>query len=287
MKVASGRIDGELRLLRVDDDGLLDVAATDPQLAPFRDVGDLLRAGDAVLEAVRALDGGVLVDPGDVTYAPPIAAPSKLIGIGLNYRRHAAEGGVPVPAQPIVFAKYPNALIGAEAPIVDSPLTSELDYEAELGVVIGKRARGVPIERALEFVGGYVNVNDVSARDLQHSHEGSQWVHGKTLDTFCPMGPYVVTPDEAGAWQDIRVRAWVNGELRQDEHCRDMVFGVEELIAYLSAGITLEPGDVILTGTPAGVGLGFSPPKWLAPGDVVEVELSGLGRLRSPVVAAA
>jgi 2-keto-4-pentenoate hydratase/2-oxohepta-3-ene-1,7-dioic acid hydratase in catechol pathway len=286
MKLATGLLDGTPRLLTDVGGEWIDVAASAPSLAGVHDAGGLLRAGRDAIETVRGLTGGVTVDPEAVRFAPPVLAPSKIICIGLNYRRHAAEGGVPVPAQPIVFAKYPNTLVGSGAAIVDSPLTRELDYEAELAVVIGTRARGVPAERALEVVGGYANANDVSARDLQHAHEGSQWVHGKTLDTFCPMGPYLVTPDEAGPWQDIRVRGWVNGELRQDEQCRDMVFGVEELIEYLSAGITLEPGDVILTGTPSGVGLGFSPPKWLAPGDVVEVELSGLGRLRSPVVAA-
>lgn len=287
MRFATGLFDGDPRLLRVDEgDRYVDVVEALPLLKGVHDVGALLKQGPSVLEAVRAIDGERHARRVLPRLAAPILCPSKIVCIGLNYRRHALEGGVAIPTAPIIFAKFPNSLVGPIDPIVHSALTTQLDYEAELGVVIGTRAKSVAAEDALDFVAGYVNANDVSARDLQHSLDGSQWVFGKTLDTFCPLGPYVVTPDEAGPWRDIRVRAWVNGELRQDEACGDMIFGVEELIAYISAGITLEPGDIILTGTPAGVGLGFSPPKWLVPGDVVEVELTGLGRQRSIVTRA-
>ena len=283
MKLATVIVEGAPRLVRVDPGGLLDVAVADPTLAGLSDIGALLRSGESPLEAVAALPSRLLLEPHGMTFAPPVLAPGKILGIGLNYRRHAAEGGLPVPSQPVLFAKYANALIGHGAPVTCSPLTTQLDYEAELGVVIGHRARRLAPDEAIAVVAGYTNVNDISARDLQHGLAGGQWTFGKTLDGFCPMGPYLVTLDEAGPWQDIRVRMWVNGELRQDEMCADMVFGVPELISYLSQGITLEPGDVILTGTPSGVGLGFNPPRWLAPGDVMEVALSRLGQLANVV----
>jgi 2-keto-4-pentenoate hydratase/2-oxohepta-3-ene-1,7-dioic acid hydratase in catechol pathway len=269
--------------------GLVNVAVLVPDLEACTDVGDFLRAGPAAREQLMAgIDRGLgptgTVTPLDqVRWAPPVLRPSKIIGIGLNYRRHAAEGGVPVPEEPIVFAKFPNSLIGCGEPILYPSITTELDYEAELAVVIGATAWQVDAADALSYVGGYMCANDVSARDLQHGLPGGQWVYGKTLDTFCPTGPFLVTADEIPDLAEVRVQAWVNGELRQDEVCGDMVFGVEALIAYLSRAITLEPGDVILTGTPSGVGLGFKPPRWLASGDEVEVELTGMGRLRSVV----
>lgn len=287
MKLATMRDQNRHRLAIVTATGLVDVANSLPGVAEACDVGQLLSLGDPARAAVNSL----AADPsqgipytGEPEFAPPVLAPSKIIGIGLNYRRHAAEGGVRVPDRPILFAKFPSALVGAGAPVFLHPITKQLDYEAELAVVIGRRARSVVAEDAQDYVAGYVCANDISARDLQHGQPGAQWLHGKTLDSFCPTGPYLVTPDEIGDWRQIRIRAWVNGELRQDELCADMVFGVEQLIAFITAGITLEPGDMILTGTPAGVGLGFEPPKWLTVGDVVEVELSGLGRLTSPVV---
>jgi 2-keto-4-pentenoate hydratase/2-oxohepta-3-ene-1,7-dioic acid hydratase in catechol pathway len=289
MRLATRRTANGHELCVEVDGGLLRAAALAPSLERFSDVGELLRAGPAALDQLEASIAGGLpatmtVTPLDeVQWAPPILRPSKIIGIGLNYRRHAAEGGVPVPEEPVVFAKFPNSLIGCGEPILYPSITTELDYEAELAVVIGTTARQVDEADALSFVAGYMCANDVSARDLQHGLPGGQWVYGKTLDTFCPTGPFLVTADEIPDLASVRVQAWVNGELRQDEVCGDMVFGVEELIAYLSRALTLEPGDVILTGTPSGVGLGFKPPQWLAVGDEVDVELTGMGRLHSVV----
>ena len=277
--------------LHVELDGrLVSVASLEPELSGIDDVGALLRAGPGVLGRLRAAcESSARHDATGAArprWAPPVTRPAKIIGIGLNYRKHAEEGGAQIPDTPIIFSKFPNSLVGSGEPVVHHPITSELDYEAELAVVIGQTARAVSRERAGEVIAGYMCSNDVSARDLQHGLAGDQWVYGKTLDTFCPAGPFLVTPDEAGDWREIRLRTWVNGELRQDELCADMIFGVEELISYISEAITLEPGDMILTGTPSGVGLGFKPPRWLTLGDVVEIELTGLGRLLSPIVSA-
>lgn len=290
MKLATLHVGDDHRVALATPDGLVDVAASLPAAAGTPDVGRLIGLGEPVLAAVRELAAEPTAErlyDAEPEFAPPVPAPPKIIGIGLNYRRHAAEGGVAVPDRPILFAKFPNALAGSGDPVPHHPITKQLDYEAELAVVIGRRARRVSVADAHNYVAGYMCANDISARDLQHGQPGGQWLHGKTLDGFCPTGPYLVTADEIGDWREIRIRAWVNGELRQDELCADMVFGVEELIAYISAGVTLEPGDMILTGTPSGVGLGFDPPKWLNPGDVVEVELAGLGMLTSPIVAGA
>lgn len=192
---------------------------------------------------------------------------------------------MPIPQTPIIFAKFASSLVGSGEPVVHHSLTSELDYEAELAVVIGETARRVSRNQARQVVAGYMCANDVSARDLQHGLAGGQWMYGKTLDSFCPTGPFFVTADEVPDWREIRMQTWVNGELRQDELAGDMIFGVEELITYVSQAITLEAGDVILTGTPSGVGMGSKPPRWLQAGDTVEIELSGLGRLVSPIIA--
>jgi 2-keto-4-pentenoate hydratase/2-oxohepta-3-ene-1,7-dioic acid hydratase in catechol pathway len=285
MRLATAIMDGDPRLLLNVEEGFVDVAGSLPDLGTVTDVGALFAAGPMAVDAVRGLLTESATFPHDgVTLAPPVLAPSKIVCIGLNYQRHATESGVPVPAEPVIFSKYPSTLVGHKAPILCSPLSDQLDYEAELGVVIGRRAHAVSRAEASSVIGGYVNANDVTARDLQHGLPGGQWTFGKSLDSFCPLGPYVVTPDETGPWREIRIQCWVNGELRQDEGCADMIFGVEELIEYVSRGITLLPGDILLTGTPSGIAMAFSPPKWLRHGDVVEVELTGLGRLTSPVL---
>jgi 2-keto-4-pentenoate hydratase/2-oxohepta-3-ene-1,7-dioic acid hydratase in catechol pathway len=215
----------------------------------------------------------------------PIAIPSKIVCIGLNYRDHAEEQGVDLPDAPLLFAKWPNTLIGAGEPIVIPPITSKVDYEAELGVVIGERLRNVSEENALEGVRGYLCLNDVSARDLQFAD--GQWVRGKSLDTFCPVGPKLVSPDDVADPQRLSIRALVNGRVLQDSSTAQMVFGVAAVIAHVSRAITLEPGDLIATGTPAGVGAFRHPPVFLRPGDQVTIEIEGLGALTNPVRAAA
>ena len=214
----------------------------------------------------------------------PIELPQKVVCIGLNYRDHAEEQGVDLPERPLLFAKWPNTLIGPGDPIVIPPITEQVDYEAELGVVIGATVRAVSVENALEAVRGYVCANDVSARDLQFSDK--QWVRGKSLDTFCPVGPRLVPVSEIPDPQALRIRAVLNGEVMQDSTTANMVFGVAEIVAFVTQGITLEPGDLILTGTPAGVGIFRDPPVLLQPGDEVTIEIEGIGALTNPVHAA-
>jgi 2-keto-4-pentenoate hydratase/2-oxohepta-3-ene-1,7-dioic acid hydratase in catechol pathway len=212
---------------------------------------------------------------------PPIPRPGKIVAVGRNYREHAAEEAAAVPADPLLFAKLPGALVGDGATVSwSAALTSQVDYEAELAVVIGRRARHVSVAEALDRVLGYSCLNDVSARDLQV--RDGQWTRAKGLDTFCPMGPWLVTADEIPDPGALRVRCRVNGEPRQDASTAELFHGVAELIAYCSQSFTLEPGDIIATGTPGGVGAFRDPPVFLADGDVVEVEIDGIGTLRNP-----
>jgi 2-keto-4-pentenoate hydratase/2-oxohepta-3-ene-1,7-dioic acid hydratase in catechol pathway len=211
----------------------------------------------------------------------PIERPGKIVCVGMNYRDHAAESGLEVPSRPVLFAKWPNGLIGPGEPIVLPAGCDQVDYEAELGVVIGARARRLSAAEALGAVAGYVCVNDVSARDLQF--EDGQWTRAKSLDTFCPVGPRLVATDEVSDPQRLRIRCLVNGEALQDSSTEHMVFSVAELVAFISEAITLEPGDLIATGTPAGVGFTRKPPIFLRPGDEVTVDIEGIGALTNPV----
>ena len=212
----------------------------------------------------------------------PIERPQKIVCVGLNYRDHAEEQGVPLPEWPILFAKWPNTLIGPGEPIVMPTITEQIDYEAELCVVIGSRVKGVSAENALEAVAGYLCLNDVSARDLQFGDK--QWTRGKSPDTFCPVGPRLVPAAEVPDPQSLRIRAILNGEVLQDSTTANMVFGVADIVSFISQAITLEPGDLIATGTPAGVGVFRDPPVFLKPGDEITIEIEGLGELTNPVV---
>jgi len=213
----------------------------------------------------------------------PIDRPEKIVCVGLNYRDHAEEQGTELPGAPLLFAKWPNALIGPGDPIVIPRASEKVDYEAELGVVIGSRVRGISEENALEAVRGYLCLNDVSARDLQFSD--GQWTRGKSPDTFCPVGPRLVPRDEVPDPQALGIRCRLNGELMQDSTTANMIFGVAAIVAYASATMTLEPGDLIATGTPAGVGVFRDPQVLLKDGDEVTVEIDGLGALTNPVRA--
>jgi 2-keto-4-pentenoate hydratase/2-oxohepta-3-ene-1,7-dioic acid hydratase in catechol pathway len=212
-----------------------------------------------------------------------IATPQKIVCVGLNYRDHADEQGVDLPERPLLFAKWPNTLIASGEAIRIPPISVNVDYEAELGVVIGRRASRVSVDDALDFVDGYVVANDVSGRDLQFSD--GQWVRGKSLDTFLPVSdlvPASAVPDP----QALPIRAILNGEVMQDSNTSNQIFGVAEVVSFVSQAITLEPGDLIITGTPAGVGAFRDPPVWLKPGDEIAIEIDGLGRISNPVVAA-
>jgi len=214
----------------------------------------------------------------------PIPRPPKIIGVGLNYRDHAQETGQPLPKAPILFSKASTAVIGPRQPIVIPKVSQQVDYEVELGVVMGVGGHSISEEEALNHVAGYTVFNDVSARDFQF--RDGQWFRGKSFDTFAPMGPCLVLRDQLPNPQNLRLRLRVNGRTRQDGTTANMVFSVAQLIADISQGITLEPGDVIATGTPAGVGFVAKPkPVFLQPGDVVEAEIEGIGVLRNPVTS--
>jgi 2-keto-4-pentenoate hydratase/2-oxohepta-3-ene-1,7-dioic acid hydratase in catechol pathway len=215
--------------------------------------------------------------------ALPIDRPGKIVCVGLNYRDHATESKLELPSRPLLFAKWQNSLIGPGEAIVLPAISDEVDFEAELGVVIGRRARQVAVADALAFVAGYLCVNDVSARDVQMGD--GQWTRGKSFDTFCPIGPRLIPAEEITDPQALGIRCLVNGEVLQDANTADMVFPVGDLIAFVSEAITLEPGDLIASGTPRGVGFARTPPVFLQDGDQVTVEIDGLGSLNNPVRA--
>lgn len=213
----------------------------------------------------------------DVTVSAPSPSPSKVVCVGLNYRDHAEEAGQPIPQVPVLFPKFANSITGPGAVVAIPAAVRSCDYEAELAVVIGRRASRVSVGAALDHVAGYCCANDVSARDLQF--ESPQWMRGKAVDGFLPLGPWLVTPDEIPNPQALEISCEVNGELRQRSSTANMIFGIAELISFISQACTLEPGDVVITGTPFGVGMGFDPPRYLSAGDVVTVTISGLGSL--------
>jgi 2-keto-4-pentenoate hydratase/2-oxohepta-3-ene-1,7-dioic acid hydratase in catechol pathway len=249
--------------------------------------GDTARSALADLVArAEATDGSGsswLMDEASLTLGPAVPNPGKIVCVGLNYRKHAEETGAAIPTTPVLFSKFLNTVA---APDEDVPLTdaaTQYDYEVELAVVMGTTAKNVSAADALGTVFGYSTANDLSARDLQT--RTSQWLLGKTMDKFMPIGPYLVTADEVPNPQKLAIRTWLNGELRQNSNTDDMIFPVAEIVSYISQHCTLEPGDVIITGTPEGVILGMAEKRWMVPGDVVEVEVEGLGKLRNRMVA--
>src|SRR5262245_16261363 len=215
---------------------------------------------------------------------PPIPDPPKVLCIGLNYRDHAAETGAAIPRDPVVFSKFTTALVAPGDAIVLPPASQKVDDEAALVLVVGKGGRSIPKEQARDHLAGCMVGHDVSARDWQLEKDGKQWLLGKTFDTFAPTGPHLVTLDEVGDPHELGIRLRLNGETMQDSSTRQMIFHAEDLIAYISQVATLQPGDLIFTGTPPGVGVARRPPVWLKGGDVVEVEIDRLGVLRNPVL---
>ena len=284
MRLVTFKQAGTIRIGAQTEAGVVDLSQADAGL-PTEMVA-LLEGGPELLkqaaEAVEAFDGrGYASD--EIELLAPILNPPKMFGIGENYAAHAVETGSTPPENVIVFAKYSTTIIGPEAPIVLPKISRKVDYEAELGVVIGAPGRNIPPERAFDHVVGYLPFHDVSARDYQM--RTSQWTLGKNFDTFSPMGPALVTADEIPDPHDLGIRCRVSGETLQEANTRDMIFDIPTLIAELSSVMTLEIGDVIATGTPPGVGMARTPPRWLQPGDVAEVEIDGVGTLRNPVVA--
>ncbi len=277
-------------------EGILDLTAAgekgriDPPPGPrledaIRSPGGLRRLRAIVLGFSSSVIEDNRVPRDAVRYRAPVTRPEKIIGIGLNYRDHAEEFGMDEPAEPVLFAMWANTVVGPGEPIVIPSFSDRIDYEAELGIVIGRRGRHVPAAEAEDFIAGYTIVNDVSARDLQM--KDSQWVRGKSFDAALPIGPVLATPDALGAGDGLDIRLRLNGRTLQSSNTRHMIFKVPELVAFVSEGLTLEPGDIIATGTPGGVGFRRRPPVFLKPGDAVEIELDGIGTLRNPVTAEA
>jgi 5-carboxymethyl-2-hydroxymuconate isomerase len=265
----------------------------DGRLLPTGDLGAgvpatieaLLAGGDSALAALRAAAGVAAgtsgLEPSSVRLLAPVPRPGKVIAVGLNYFDHAREGGVEPPAEPMLFAKFTTSVVGPGAIVAwDPDLTGSVDLEAELGVVIGRTARRVSEADALSHVLGYTCINDVSARDLQRSDK--QFVRAKSLDTFCPMGPVIVTTDEIPDPQRLAIRSFLGDRVAQDSDTSQMIFGVARLVAFCSRAFTLEPGDVIATGTPSGVLVYRDPPERLRDGDVMTIEIEGIGRLTNP-----
>jgi 2-keto-4-pentenoate hydratase/2-oxohepta-3-ene-1,7-dioic acid hydratase in catechol pathway len=283
MKLASIQMDGARRLALIEEGRPTRLLEGAPH--------DMV---EMIAGAQRSLKPGQSLGSKKVRVVAPIARPRRnIFCVGKNYHEHAKEfansgfdsgaAAGAVPDSPIVFSKVPETVIGPGDPIVFDPEVSEaIDYEGELAVIVGKTGRRVRREEAMDLVWGYTIVNDVTARDVQSRMK--QWLVGKSFDSFCPMGPWVVTADEIDL-SDTVLRTWINGELRQEANTRDLIFDVPTIIETISAGITLNPGDIIATGTPAGVGIGFKPPKYLRDGDVVTVEIAGIGKLENPVKA--
>lgn len=273
------------------ESGTIDIAAARAALAPDNaqipaNLADLLAGGPAALKSLadliekaagQAQRANWLLDEADLQFGPCVPNPGKIICVGLNYRRHAEETGAAIPSTPVLFSKFNSALAAPGEPVPLPGSAEKYDYEVELAVVMGQKAKHVSEADALNYVLGYSTANDVSARDLQLLT--GQWLLGKTLDKFLPLGPYLVTADEVGDPQNLKLQTWVNGELRQNSNTSDMIFTVAQIVSYISRYMTLEPGDVIITGTPEGVILGMKEKQWLKPGDEVTVEVEKLGRL--------
>ncbi len=272
------------RAAAVGPSGLVDLNRTDPSLPVS--VRGLLRLGQkGLLKAAAALGEGSPFPRHSVRLLPAIPDPSKIICIGLNYADHAAESGCEVPDEPVVFSKFPSALCADGDEIVLPEECTSVDYEAELVAVIGKTARRVAPESAQDYVAGYLCGNDVSARDWQLGKPAGQWLLGKTFDRFAPIGPELVTAEEIPDPGNLDIRLRLNGKTMQDSNTSQFLFSLDQLVAYLSNVMTLEPGDLIFTGTPPGVGMGRKPQLWLKPGDTVEVEIERIGTLTNRCVA--
>ncbi|WP_054956790.1 fumarylacetoacetate hydrolase family protein [Paenibacillus dakarensis] len=297
MKLLTMKVDGRLHIGMKLEKGVVDLTAAGAQSTDAPDLGDmtssmrsLIGSMERSLPSIRQRaetlekEGGLeryLVDEEQIEWGPCIPEPGKIICVGLNYRKHAEETNSPIPESPILFNKFSNTITAHQSTVAIPPVAEKVDYEAELAIVIGRKAASVSREEALDYVFGYCNANDLSARDLQL--RTSQWLLGKTCDDFCPIGPYLVTSDEVGNPNMLDIACYVNGELRQHSNTSDMIYHCDEIISYVSRHMTLEPGDVILTGTPEGVVMGYPPEKqmYLKAGDTVEIEIEKLGTLRN------
>ncbi|MCI3919149.1 fumarylacetoacetate hydrolase family protein [Paenibacillus sp. TRM 82003] len=299
MKLVTYIVDGAYRLGVATEAGVVDVAGAAALVSGFaaapRTVHEVIEGGADAIGALQGLVEAALANGAvasrvtlpeeGLTFGPCVTHPNKIICVGLNYRKHAEETNAPIPQYPILFNKFNNTLTGAGDDVPLPRVTNEVDYEAELVIVIGKEAKYVDKASALDYVFGYCNVNDLSARDLQM--RTPQWLLGKTCDKFSPLGPYLVTADEVGDPNALDIRCIVNGEVRQSSNTSDMIFHCDEIVSYISQHMTLVPGDIILTGTPEGVVLGLPKEQrvYLQPGDVVTIEIEKLGSLTNRMTA--
>jgi len=276
-RVCPGVLDGNM---------VVDLSAAGLPVDATGDLMAIVRGGDAALAQIRAALGSssrreYALDT--VKLCAPLLHPSKIVAVGLNYIDHCKEAKLPVPSEPVLFTKWPNSITGPYDELTwPETVTKEVDYEVELGVVIGKRGRNISEKDALDYVCGYTVVNDVSARDLQFAN-AKQWDRGKSLDTFCPWGPWIVTRDEIKDPHNLTVRTVLNGKEMQISNTKNLIFNINQIIAYASQGTTLMPGDLIPTGTPFGVGFSRTPPVFLKHGDVCECEVEGVGRIINKV----
>jgi 2-keto-4-pentenoate hydratase/2-oxohepta-3-ene-1,7-dioic acid hydratase in catechol pathway len=281
MQLATFSHQGRTRIGIVMDDQVADLAAA-PDLP--REMTALLEAGsEALARAARVAESAPRLPLSQVTLCAPILRPPKILAVGLNYADHVAETGAQTPKHPIIFNKQSTSAHPPHAPFHMPRVSTELDYEGELGVVIGRRCRHVPRERAGEVIAGYTIVNDVSVRDWQR--RVPTMTMGKSFDTHCPMGPWIVTADEIPDPHGLALSTWVNGELRQSSNTKQLIYDCFALIEHLTTAFTLEPGDLISTGTPGGVGVAMKPPKFLKVGDVVRIAIEGIGEIENAVVA--
>jgi len=294
MKLVTIDKNGRMALGIKSDQGIIDVELASRQLNVVvpSNVMEAIEGGHAALESLQKLldeipsngQANYLLEESAISWGPCVTEPKKIICVGLNYKKHAEETNAAIPEYPILFNKFHNTLTGHRQNITVPDITEKMDYEAELVIVIGKKAKAVPKEKALDYVFGYCNVNDLSARDLQL--RTSQWMLGKICDDFSPLGPYLVTEDEVGNPNNLKIKTTVNGEVRQSSNTSDMIFHCDEIVSYLSRHFTLYPGDIILTGTPEGVVLGYPPEKqvYLRAGDEVSIEIEKLGKLTNRMV---
>lgn len=280
MKLATFTHRGATRIGIVRDDGIVDLAAAAPDLP--REMIAFIAAPDALSRAREAASSAPAIALADVTLRAPILVPGKILAIGLNYRDHVEESGMKLPEHQVWFNKQHNCVQDPYGPINLPAVSSALDYEAEMCFVIGKRCKHVPVERAHEVIAGYFVGNDVSVRDWQL--RTNTWQIGKSFDTHGPIGPWLVTPDEVGDPHALDIRCWVNGELRQNSNTRHLIFNCFDQVAHLSQAFTLDPGDVIFTGTSGGVGMAMKPPVFLKAGDVVKIQIDRLGHIENRVV---
>jgi 2-keto-4-pentenoate hydratase/2-oxohepta-3-ene-1,7-dioic acid hydratase in catechol pathway len=281
MKLVTFEHQGRARVGVAAGDAVVDLAAAAPEL-PTEMVA-LLEAGPEALQVVHAaLGNGPRVPLADVRLRAPIARPPKFLAVGLNYADHVAESGIETPAHPTIFNKQSTCVVGPGEGVHLPRASHVLDYEGELGFVVGRRCRHVSRDDAADVIAGYTIVNDVTVRDWQLRIP--TWTMGKSFDTHGPIGPWIVTPDELPDPHRLRLRTWVNDELRQESNTKELIFDCFTLVEHLSTAFTLEPGDVIATGTPSGVGIAMKPPRLLVAGDVVRIEIEGLGQLANPVI---